>query len=293
MSPSSRLVPLVIRVTRRGRVWRTADSLHEAVAARPPLSPVPARIGRLVPEVLDGFELPAVRIAASGASADPVLYLHGGGYVFDLMREHWRLVADLAATSGRPVVVVRYPLGPVGHPDAVVPAVAAIARRLQGGGRLTLAGDSAGGGLALAVATRLRDEGAEPPALILSSPWLDVTVSDPAVARVAPRDPWLSPAGLRAAGDLWRGDLPREHPLVSPLNADLAGLGPMTVFTGTRDAVNPDARALVPAVRAAGGRIRLVEGSGLMHNFALMPVPEGRAARRIMTAALTDPRGGG
>ena len=213
-----------------------------------------------------------------------VLFLHGGAYFRQIKAQHWRFAAHLASTLDAQVVVPVYPLAPTATAAAVVPVVVELAAELLAAEPrrpVALAGDSAGAGMALAVAQELRRDGRTPPAgLVLISPWVDVSCRDPGLAERADLDPWLQVPGLTAAGDAYRGTLSADHPWVSPLTGLLTGLPPMLVFSGTDDILNADAHRLVDAVSAVGGSVRLVEQAGQIHDYVLHPTREGRAARR-------------
>ena len=101
-----------------------------------------------------------------------------------------------------------------------------------------------------------------------------------------PRDPWLGREGTRVHIDLWRDGLPLDDPLVSPIAADLAGLGPISLYVGTRDILWPDARVLAARAREAGVELDLHEQEGLVHVYPLTPSPEGRAARTSIVSTL-------
>lgn len=153
-------------------------------------------------------------------------------------------------------------------------------------------GDSAGGGLALATAMRLRDEGLAPPRhLVLFAPWLDVGLTNPGVAGLIARDPMLEVVGLRYSGRLWAGALPLDSPQVSPGGGDPRGLPPTAVVVGARDVFLADCRDF--AARAAGVDITLLEGAGGFHVYpAATFLPGSTEARRLVTARLnaTDPK---
>jgi acetyl esterase/lipase len=218
------------------------------------------------------------------------VYVHGGAWVNQIHPLHWRLVAGLAARSGTAITVPIYPLAPVGTAATVVPAVADLVAALvdrYGAGQVAALGDSAGGQIVLSAAQLLRDRGVPPlHRTVLVSPALDLTLDNPEIDLVEPQDPWLARPGTRAAIELWRGDLSIKDPLVSPLFGELAGLGPLTVFSGTRDITSPDTRLLVSRARAAGVPVDHHEEAGLVHVHPLLPVPEGRRARRLMAALL-------
>lgn len=229
-------------------------------------------------------------LPARGQPGAVVLFLHGGAYFRQIKAQHWRFAAHLASTLDAQVVVPVYPLAPTATAGAVVPVAVEVAAELltaEPRRPVALAGDSAGAGMALAVAQELRRDGRTPPAgLVLVSPWVDVSCKDPGLAERAARDPWLQVPGLTAAGDAYRGALAADHPWVSPIAGLLSGLPPMLVLSGTDDILNADAHRLAGAVGAAGGSVRLVEQAGQIHDYVLHPTREGRAARREVSAWL-------
>ncbi|WP_455402947.1 alpha/beta hydrolase fold domain-containing protein [Streptomyces bambusae] len=218
-----------------------------------------------------------------------VLYLHGGGFIDELIRPHWSLVRNLAE-AGAHVVVPAYTLAPRGTADRTVPVAADLLSGLiesGGPGETVLMGDSAGAGLALAAAQKLRDRnGVQPTRIVLLSPWLDLSVSHPDQPEIETRDPLLARAGLREAGRLYAGTLATDDPRVSPLFGSLAGLAPLTVFTSSRDVLSPDSRELLTRARLAGTPAELIEADGQPHCYPLLPTPEGRAARQRITGLL-------
>ena len=200
-------------------------------------------------------------------------------------------VAELAATTGVGFTVPIYPLAPIGTAAQVIPTMTDLAAELSethGADRLTLLGDSAGGTIALASAMQLRDRGLPAPRhTVLISPALDLSFTDPAMVAIAATDPWLDIPGPRAAAEMWRGALPVDDPRVSPMHGDLSGLSPVTLFTGTRDVVNADAREFRRRAKAAGLALDYHEVPKMLHDYPLMPTPEGRAARSVIAAVLT------
>jgi acetyl esterase/lipase len=153
---------------------------------------------------------------------------------------------------------------------------------------VTLVGDSAGGGLSLALAQRLRDARRPlPPRIVLLSPWLDLTISDPRQGAIARTDPMLDIPGLRAAGRWYADDLSPDDPAVSPLFGDLAGLPPIALFAGTNDLVFPDSDRLRARAREAGVDLTYREYLGLFHIWPMAGIPEGERAMDEMAAYLS------
>jgi monoterpene epsilon-lactone hydrolase len=210
-----------------------------------------------------------------------VLYVHGGSYVSAIAPQHWTLVGALADVGVR-VEVPHYGLAPQHtHRDAY-PFVTEVYRQLlDEADDLTIAGDSAGGGLALGLAQTLPDAGLPQPArIVLLSPWLDLTLSHPDLPAVETHDPWLSSAGLHVAADAWAGGDDPTRPRLSPGNGQLAGLAPIDVYVGTHEIGLPDGRLLIVRARAAGVLGHAEVCAGAVHVYPLTPTPEGRAAAR-------------
>ena len=203
------------------------------------------------------------------AAPAAVLYCHGGGYVFGSPETHARLATALAAAAGAPVYALRYRLAPE-HPwpaqrdDALA---AARALRAAGCTRLALAGDSAGGHLALVATLHLAAADDAPDALALLSPNTDRTGLNRTRDANAARDPMVDPAfdgrlGGMAFAD---ADLPLDHPDVSPALADLAGLPPTHLEVGDREVLLGDTTALHERALLAGVDVSLAVAAGAFH----------------------------
>lgn len=270
------------------------DGLRARVAATPypQAAPVPGRLRthcEVTSTTVDG--LPVHTLAPrTGATGDQLIYTHGGAYRSPLVGAHWRIVEGLVARTGATVTVPLYRLAPFASYRDAYPFLTRVhtevARR---GGRVMLAGDSAGAGLALGQALRLRDAGEPLPSrVLLISPWVDVTMTNPAIDAVVSRDPMLDRDRLAETGRWWAdGDDPRT-PLVSPLFADLAGLPPVMSVIGGRDLLLPDAQQLHAHLRRAGVEEELHEFPQAWHDFVGLPTaPESRAAYALMSAFLT------
>ena len=169
-----------------------------------------------------------------------VVALHGGAYVAQASLFHWWTYTDMARQTGATVVVPLYPLIPKGGTAGVVVPQTAdfIAQMIQSHGaeNVSVIGDSAGGGLAVAAVQELVRRGSPTPArMVLLAPWLDVTMSDSRSWAIDPKDPLLDVRSLQDDGRKWAGNLDPADPLASPLYGSLAGLPPTTVFSGSLD----------------------------------------------------------
>ncbi|GAA2314329.1 alpha/beta hydrolase [Streptomyces hawaiiensis] len=282
MSIAMRAVALYLRVTAKpgsSTAERAADRMREPKgSAQPPVAL--SRRHDLSVRQVGGFAcwtvLPRGRAATRGA-----VYLHGGAYTSEITKQHWALVGALA-DEGVQVEVPLYGLTPKHTYREAYPLVIEVYRQLLErlpAAAVTLAGDSAGGGLALGVAQELPAAGLPQPRRIdLISPWLDLTLSRPAVRAVAPHDPWLSPAGLVEMGRAWAGGDDPADPRLSPVNGPLNGLAPVSVFIGTRDIFYPDVCRLRDRAAAEGTTLDVTVCAGAVHVYPLTPTPEGRAA---------------
>jgi monoterpene epsilon-lactone hydrolase len=266
-----------IRDRQQASAGQAPPTLEERRAAFTPgdrLYPVPDDV--LVTEVNAGG-VPAHWLAAPGADAGRVLlFLHGGGFEFGSVRSDGELAARLGRASGMRVLFPEYRLAPE-HPfPAAIDDVLAAWRWLRSGQGLgarsmAVAGDSAGGGLAVALLVATRDAGeALPAAAVLMSPTVDLTSSGASMAERADQDPVSTPAMLRQfASDYLAGADPKT-PLASPLFAQLAGLPPLLVQVGTADLLLSDSERLAAAAAETGVDVTLEIGEGLPHVYQLM-----------------------
>ncbi len=196
---------------------------------------------------------PSAAGAASGAEAGQWLYLHGGAYCIGSPRSHRNLGTRLALGSGMALFMPDYRLAPEAPFPAALDDVLAVYRVMAAQGPVVVAGDSAGGGLALALALAAREAGLPAPAaLVLLSPWADM-VLDGQAPTPPPGEAMLSLAWAQACAAHYLGrDTPPSHPWASPLRADLRGLPPTLIQAGTDEMLHDQALALHAALVAAG-----------------------------------------
>ncbi len=285
---------LVDEPTERARIERWHATLHRTLPTRA----VPGfhRHYAVVEEELPGG-VPAYVISPRRTSPPgrTLLYLHGGGFVAPIDPFQVRYAMRLAGRIGARVVMPDYPLAPEHTWEDGFGAVTDLAVRWASEpGGMVLAGDSAGGGYALALALALRDRGgSQPTHLLLHAPWVDLTTSTPETVAYDAIDPWLFLGKLRAYAAWWAGreeDLGR--PEVSPALGDLTGLPPGLMFYGTRDLLAPGCRLLARRAAEAGWDLTAVEQPDLIHVYSMLPfVPEAEAAFRQSVDFLSAGRG--
>jgi epsilon-lactone hydrolase len=225
-------------------------------------------------EVIAG--LPAEVVVAPGADARrTVVHFHGGGYCVGSAQLPRSWAAHLSAQAGCRVVLPEYRLAPEHpYPAALQDARAILAATSgeAGSGSVVLSGDSAGGGLALALTLSLRDEGGELPAgAILLSPWLDLGRDRRADPDLVRQDVALSPDWLEACARAYAAPAAWADPLVSPLHAAHAGLPPLLIQAGTSELLAPDADLLAASASAAGVDVTYTSWPRLWHDFVLQP----------------------
>jgi acetyl esterase/lipase len=209
-----------------------------------------------------------------GAAEDAaLLYFHGGGFFIGSANGYRVLSAELARAGGLTMWSLDYRLAPE-HPfPAALDDCVAAYRALVDGGiapeRIVLAGDSAGGGLVISTLVALRDAGAPLPAAGLAlSPWVNLACDGPTIASKLAEDPSLTPEGLHAGARHYLGEADRREPLASPLFADLAGLPPLMIQTGSAEILLGDSVRLAEAAGAAGTPVRLDIWPNMPHVFA-------------------------
>lgn len=207
-----------------------------------------------------------------GASERPraILYLHGGGYVIGSPRMYRPMAAHLARAAGAVVFNLGYRLAPEHpFPAALDDAVAAFSELVDVHGfdpaRIAIAGDSAGGGLAVAAARRLVDAGRRPGALCLLSPWTEPSDTDLPV-----RDFVVTSAWGRASAALYLGDASAEDPGYAPMLGSLRDLPPMLIHTGRLEMMNRQITRFAARAEAAGVEVTLVEHPALWHSGHLL-----------------------
>jgi epsilon-lactone hydrolase len=200
-----------------------------------------------------------------------IIYFHGGGYVNDLTKPHWDIVAALANATGAKIIVPIYPLAPEFDHRAAFEFLDQVYRSAMSttaAESIIFAGDSAGGGLALAQAINNRTNKLPQPAhIIMFSPWLDLTLSNPEARNVESDDIMLGIDALRLCGNWWAGDADPKSPNLSPLYADLTGLPPMSLYQGTSDILVVDSRNFAASAKRAGVDVTYTEYPDAFHVF--------------------------
>lgn len=213
-----------------------------------------------------------------------ILYFHGGAYVQNFVRQHWTFMAMLVTETNCTITAPDYPLAPrfTYHDayDMIVPIYEKVLFS-AGANNTILMGDSSGGGLALGLAHVLKEKQIQGPVkIILLSPWLDITLSNPDIITIDRTDPFLSVRALQKTGLSFAGNSTPEHFMLSPVNGSIEGLGEISVFVGTRDIMVADSRKLKQRAENSGFAINYREYKDMVHVWMFLNFPEARAAKR-------------
>ena len=278
------------RASRGGRVDPHGGGII-ACARRPPA-------GTMVASG-DAGGAPAGWVSPVGGDSGAVIYyLHGGAYTFGSMTTYRDLLGFLVRRTRARALWLDYRLAPeCPFPAAVDDALAGYRWLLEQGvapQRIVFAGDSAGGGLALATMLAAREVGLPLPAgATLLSPWTDLTGESSSAKSRAAVDPMVRGAGIAAGGRAYLAGADPRTPLASPLFADLHGLPPLLVHVGDAETLLDDSRSLAQRARDAGVEVTLHIWPGMFHVFPIFPalLPEARAAADEMVRAIIQMAG--
>ena len=214
-----------------------------------------------------------VEVTIQGNDAEKViLYFHGGVYVIGSAAASVPLVGDLVRRTGTRAVTLEYRLAPEHpYPAAVEDARAAYEGLLAQGiapGQIALAGESAGGGLAVATLLALREAGVPLPSCgYVMSPYVDLTLSGESLAEKREADPLLTPDGLRARVPDYVGADDASNPYISPIFADLTGLPPLLIQVGSHEVLLSDALRLAERAAMSDVPVTLEVTPGVPHVF--------------------------
>ncbi len=229
------------------------------------------------------------------ARAGVLMYVHGGGYVSCSAATHRPLTAALAVLMGHRVFSVDYRTAPEAQFPAAFDDTAAAYRWLQTegapGAPIALAGESAGGGLVLALAQRARAVGWPVPACVAAlSPWTDLVGTGPSLTANDGRCDMFRPQNIRDFAAAYLGDAEPGDPRASPLLGDPASLSPVLLQVGSTELLFDDARRMHERLKAAGGESRLSVYEGVAHAWQLATpfVPEATAALREVASFCVD-----
>ena len=202
-----------------------------------------------------------------------IMYVHGGSYVGNLEKEHWKTCSDIINQLGCTIIVPDYPLTPKYNYKDTISMMETLYKQLIekiDPSNFIVMGDSAGGGLSLALLEKVGEENIQMPnQTILISPWLDVRLNNPEIEEVEPNDLELNKSALKIAGENYAGKDGIDSYLVNPIDGPLDKLKNVSIFTGTNDILNPDIKILQERAKEVGTEINVYETEGATHVWLL------------------------
>lgn len=208
-----------------------------------------------------------------------VLYLYGGGYVHRPLKYHIKFFDKLTRACNCRIIMPVLPRAPFCTYKYCYDKIENFYLSLENKRDIILMGDSSGGGLALGLTLKLKEEGRElPRKLVLLAPWADLTMTNsliPEYEKVDPRNSrWLA----KLWGGAWAGGDDLKNYMLSPIYGNLSGLPPVVQYAGTRDILYPDCLLLHEKLQQAGVSSKFVSGKGLNHVYPVYPIPEAKTA---------------
>jgi len=278
----ARVTTWILKRRLKPKLARANDALEIRRLLRPERMKLPQGI-LITPQNIGG--VPGEWVEAGVPPGATMLYLHGGGYVACSAEMHRPITVGFA-NNGLRVFAPDYRMAPEHlFPAAVDDAVAVYQALLAQGippSKIFAGGDSAGGGLALAMLISLRDSGVPLPAAVaLFSPWTDLAATGDSLRTNDRSCAMFHGANIRKGAGFYLGDADPRNPLASPLYADLANLPPMLIHVGKDETLLDDSTRLADRARAAGVRVEMKIWPVVPHAWQLVPaMPEARQSLR-------------
>lgn len=206
-----------------------------------------------------------------------LLYIHGGSYIEEAIDYQIKFAMKVAKKTNSTLVMPIYPLAPNGNYKTMYEKIYPLYKFLQDKGRkINFLGDSAGGGFILSFSMYLKNkQNSQPDNIIMMSPWVDISMSNPELEESEKKDPMSGIAGNQYAGKLWADDLDIKNFLVSPIYGEFNNLGKITIITGGKDILRPDCIKLSQILDNNKIEHNYIEYKGQGHDFGTYPTKEG------------------
>lgn len=243
------------------------------------LPPAIALTGKVIEHDFDGMQYFEI---AGDKSKALVMYLHGGSYFAPPNLFHWEMLLQLSQQSGMGFLVPLYPRAPLHTVSTAYRVLFDFCEKFK---PQIFMGDSAGGGLALGLAQACPEF--SPEKMILISPWLDISMTNPQMKDYEELDPILAIAGLKHMGKVWAGSVDVFDPRVSPIYGDFSHIHDLTMLVGTHEIFYPEVMRLSNQLDKDNFSHRLIIGEQMFHVWACFPIKEGREAVRKIVELLT------
>lgn len=210
------------------------------------------------------------------ASGFLILYCHGGAFVYGPTELNWNSIARIVKRTQTKAWLVDYPKAPeakIKEISANINRIYSEALKSYSPSKIILMGDSVGGNLVISLLQRLIEAGiAHPPKLILISPVLDASLSNPDIDRIDKTDPILSKNGALSAKKMCAGNMNLKDPLISPLYGNFKGFPTTHFFIAENDIMMPDQRLAINKMLEEDVAVEAIEGAGMPHIWPLLPM---------------------
>ena len=252
ISNKARYGQIKMRLTDRNLVnFALKNQIFEANA-----EPIPEEVENTINKTkkqIEGRDLYFLTSKDNPNPAKYIFFIHGGGYVFNIMESHWNLIRNIMSQANVGAIVPDYALAPDNKAKNSIPTLMKMykeALNYVDGKEIFVIGDSAGGGLSLILGQQCEKYALKTPSqLILLSPFVDISLENPKVKIMDKRSAYLPLEGSLKLQDYWCGDLDNKNPLVSPLYGDMKLLPPVSIFVGGLEIFLPDGLKLADKLK--------------------------------------------
>ena len=219
-----------------------------------------------------------------------LLYVHGGAYIENAIYFQLKFVMKIAKKTNLTLIFPVYPLAPKNDYRLTYDLMEKLYYLLtKNNNEINIIGDSAGGGFILSFYMYLRDKGiTQPKNIVMLSPWLDISLSNPEIKKYEKKDLILSIDGCKYAGELWKGKLSNNNFLVSPLYGNYDNLGKITIIVGGNELLKPDINKLKNKLDDLKINYNYFEYYKQCHNFAIYPTKEAKDVINNMSSIIKN-----
>lgn len=277
ISLSSKMVNFVLKLINFQKNFTTVENTKKYIKKISSIEyDLPQKLGFTL-EKFDGMDVYSYN-GRIGDSKKILLYVHGGAYIENAIYFQLKSVMKIAKKTNSTLIFPVYPLAPKNNYKKTYELMEKLYRELiENNKYINMIGDSAGGGFILSFSMYLRDENIiQPKNIIMLSPWLDISLSNPELKEYEKNDVILSIEGSKYAGQLWKGDLANDNFLVSPLYGDFDNLGKMTIIVGGNEILKPDINIFKETLDKLNIKYNYFEYYKQCHNFAIYPTKEAK-----------------
>lgn len=241
-------------------------------------------------ELMAPSDVKAFWVDRKNAAKGVLVYLHGGAFYFGPVKEHWLYIASICKRTGMAGILVDYGFAPQRPYPIGMDEILGLINGLDLPKQWAILGDSSGAAMAVSTTIRLRETGARvPPKLLLMSPWIDLTLENPAIALTEKDDVMMTVRRLSNAARVYLGEADLRAPDVSPMFASLDDLPETLIQIGTADLLLWDCRKFYLKCLDAGVQVSYEEYPDAFHDFMMLSfLPEAKRAMRSQAQFLTS-----